>query len=121
GWTQLAEFPFDSELKRMSVIFEKDGKKHVFMKGALERVIDACPAYSADEDKRRALLKHMEAFASQGLRVLALGSRTIENVSSNREDVERDINLLGLVGLYDPPRAESQGAVQECHIAGINV
>src|SRR5436309_10936160 len=26
GWTQLAEFPFDSELKRMSVIFEKHGK-----------------------------------------------------------------------------------------------
>src|SRR5208282_2523339 len=65
GWTQLAEFPFDSELKRMSVIFEKDGKKHVFMKGAVERVIDACPEYAEDKEKQRTLLKNMEALASQ--------------------------------------------------------
>jgi P-type Na+/K+ transporter len=121
GWTQLAEFPFDSELKRMSVIFEKDGKKHVFIKGAMERVIDACPEYSSDEQKRRLLLKNMEALASQGLRVLALGSRMIDDIPGDRADVECDINLLGLVGLYDPPRGESAGAVAECHLAGISV
>lgn len=121
GWTQLAEFPFDSELKRMSVIFEKDGKKHIFMKGAVERIIDACPEYSNDENKKRKLLKNTEALASQGLRVLALGSRLTDDVPKNREEVEKDINLLGLVGLYDPPRPESAGAVAECHIAGISV
>lgn len=120
GWTQLAEFPFDSDLKRMTVIFEKDGKKHVFVKGAVERLIDACPEY-ADEDKRRALLKNMETLASQGLRVLALGYRLIDYISADRTQVEKDINLLGLVGLYDPPRPESKAAVAECHIAGINV
>jgi P-type Na+/K+ transporter len=120
GWTQVAEFPFDSELKRMSVIFEKSGEKQVFMKGAVERVLEACPDY-ADEEKRRVVLKNMEALASQGLRVLALGSRSIETVTEERSEVESNIKLLGLVGLYDPPRGESQGAVQECHIAGINV
>jgi Na+-exporting ATPase len=121
GWTQLAEFPFDSELKRMSVIFEKDGKKHVFMKGAVERVMDACPEYGDNEGKRRELLKNMEVLASQGLRVLAVGSRITDDVPEIRHHVERDISLLGLVGLYDPPRAESASAVTECHIAGINV
>lgn len=121
GWQQLAEFPFDSELKRMSVVFENNGEKYIFMKGALERVIDACPEYATDEDKRRVLLKNMEALASQGLRVLAMGSRRTEDVSENRLEVECDIQLLGLVGLYDPPRGESAGAVAECHIAGINV
>ena len=121
GWTQLAEFPFDSELKRMSVIFEKHGKKHVFMKGAVERVIDACPEYANDKGKKRELLKNTEALASQGLRVLALGSRLTDDVPQNRDEVETNINLLGLVGLYDPPRAESASAVAECHIAGINV
>ena len=121
GWQQIAEFPFDSELKRMSVIFENNGEKYVFMKGAVERVLDACPDYANDEDKRRVLLKNMEALASQGLRVLALGSRRTEDVPENRLEVECDIQLLGLVGLYDPPRGESAGAVAECHIAGINV
>jgi P-type Na+/K+ transporter len=121
GWTQLAEYPFDSELKRMSVIFEHAGKKHIFMKGAAERVIDACPEYANDEEKRRVLLKNMETLASQGLRVLAVGSRSTDDIPAERADVEKDINLLGLVGLYDPPRAESASAVAECHVAGINV
>jgi Na+-exporting ATPase len=120
GWKQLAEFPFDSELKRMSVIFEKDGQKYIFMKGAVERVIDACPGYE-DEEKRRTILKNMETLAAQGLRVLALGSRHIESIPSERTEVETNINLLGLVGLYDPPRPESKDAVAECHVAGINV
>lgn len=121
GWSQLSEFPFDSELKRMSVIFEKDGEKHIFMKGAVERVLDACPEYNNNEEKRRQLLQNMEALASQGLRVLAVGSRLTDTVPKDRAEVEQNINLLGLVGLYDPPRAESAAAVTECHIAGINV
>ena len=121
GWTQVAEFPFDSELKRMSVIFEHEGKKFVFMKGAVERVVDACPEYANDEEKKRILLKNMECLASQGLRVLALGLRPIDSAPDDRADVEKDIKLLGLVGLYDPPRAESASAVAECHVAGINV
>src|SRR5579859_777448 len=95
GWKQLAEFPFDSELKRMSVIFEKNEKKHVFMKGAVERVLDACPDYN-DEDKRREVLKNMEALANQGLRVLAVGSRSTDDVPENRAEVEQNIKLLGL-------------------------
>ena len=121
GWTQVAEFPFDSELKRMSVIFEKDGKKQIFMKGAVERVLEACPEYASNEEKYRVVIKNMEALASQGLRVLALGSRSTDTIPTERSEVESKIHLLGLVGLYDPPRPESQGAVQECHIAGINV
>ena len=123
GWRQVSEFPFDSELKRMSVIFEhgNDGEKWIFMKGAVERVLDACPDYNDDEEKKRILLKNMECLASQGLRVLAVGARKTHTVPIDRQDVERDINLLGLVGLYDPPREESKGAVMECHIAGINV
>ena len=119
-WTQVAEFPFDSELKRMSVIFEKDGEKHVFIKGALERLIDCCPEYN-DEDKRRVLFKNLEVLASQGLRVLAFGYRSVDEVSDDRAEVEKDISILGIAGLYDPPRAESEGAVRECHLAGINV
>jgi magnesium-transporting ATPase (P-type) len=43
------------------------------------------------------------------------------DIPEDRDDAERDINLLGLVGLYDPPRIESKSSVAECHVAGINV
>ena len=38
-----------------------------------------------------------------------------------REEAEADLRLLGLVGLYDPPRTEAADAVRRCHEAGLRV
>lgn len=134
-WTQTAEFPFDSDVKRMSVIYKdvEGGKEWAFMKGAVERVIDACThiqmkdsAVPLDEEMQRIVIKNMEALASQGLRVLALASKewtqTVADWSTQpRADIEKNMTLYGLVGLYDPPRPETAQAVKDCHRAGINV
>ncbi|KAF8429556.1 sodium transport ATPase [Tirmania nivea] len=130
-WEQKAEFPFDSEVKRMAVVFEERGNQvWAFMKGAVERVIDACTTVQqaggqqplTDEIKED-VMKNMEALASQGLRVLALAYRPWSTDWSEcpRVEVERGMCLLGLIGLYDPPRIETAGAVKACHRAGINV
>lgn len=68
----------------------------------------------------------MESLASMGLRVLALASRRIESdvqvgADVDRALVEKDLIFRGLIGLYDPPRAESASAVRSCHEAGISV
>ena len=44
GWKQVAEFPFDSSIKRMSVIYSHADIDHsmVFTKGAVERILDLC-------------------------------------------------------------------------------
>jgi magnesium-transporting ATPase (P-type) len=68
----------------------------------------------------------MEVFAGLGLRVLALASRKLDagmgaNEDTDRNEVEKDLTFLGLIGLYDPPRPESAPAVRECHEAGISV
>jgi Na+-exporting ATPase len=103
------------------------------MKGAVERVLSACTHIQLkdgkvllDEKLTSDVIRNMEALASQGLRVLALASREwldpVEDWGNYpRSDVERDMTLHGLVGLYDPPRRESAGAVKECHRAGITV
>lgn len=139
-WKQIAEFPFDSDVKKMSVIFEevKSGAKHVFTKGAVERVISSCESlYTSDEmsdavpmtdEIRSDILENMEALASLGLRVLALAGREYEDEIDmkgkdipDRADVEQNLVFSGLIGLYDPPRVESAPSVAQCHKAGIKV
>ncbi|KAH6844593.1 hypothetical protein B0I37DRAFT_327262 [Chaetomium sp. MPI-CAGE-AT-0009] len=140
-WMEVAEFPFDSDVKRMSVIMKHNtnGDHFAFTKGAVERVIRVCTKYCTDdvpkgevaeaemtEEFRAHILSNMEVFAGLGLRVLALASRKLDpamNASedTDRNEIEKDLTFLGLIGLYDPPRPESAPAVRECHEAGISV
>lgn len=135
-WRQVAEFPFDSDVKKMSVIFEDttEKKQYVFTKGAVERVLTSCPRVAHGdeiipftEEFKADTLKNMESLARLGLRVLALASRTdIRHVDDNEAELERsefenDLVFRGLIGLYDPPRPESAPSVRSCHQAGIGV
>ena len=139
NWEQKAEFPFDSEVKRMAVIFREPTKANsigyrdwAFMKGAVERVIDACTTFQTatghetlTNEIHESIHENMEALASQGLRVLALAYRPwtteVDNWGEYHRSEVKDMCLLGLIGLYDPPRIETAGAVKACHRAGINV
>ncbi|KAL9131307.1 MAG: hypothetical protein Q9217_000742 [Psora testacea] len=138
SWKQIAEYPFDSNIKKMSVIFEKPdaGKKMVFTKGAVERIIGSCQLVQWNEgskpsdmteELRERILQNMEALAAQGLRVLAFASKEYSSqvgsadVEHDRADIEKDLTFQGLIGLYDPPRVESAGAVKQCHQAGVSV
>ncbi|KAM0335108.1 hypothetical protein ACHAQA_000143 [Verticillium albo-atrum] len=139
-WKQLAEFPFDSAIKKMSVLFQNQasGEVHAFTKGAVERVIDSCTSLSGSNNDtttmtdaiKADILANMEALARRGLRVLALASKspvravTEEEASQGnlkRDEFENDLVFRGLVGIYDPPRPESRKSVFKCHQAGIGV
>ena len=138
-WQQKAEYPFDSSVKKMSVIFAKsdaDSKSQfIFSKGAVERVLEACTTITwqegsepvpLDDEIRDEILQNMEALAKEGLRVLALAGREhTPNKESDeplpREEIEKDLVFYGLIGLYDPPRPETAGAIAQCYKAGISV
>jgi Na+-exporting ATPase len=132
-WTQQAEYPFDSSIKKMSVIFESKDKCMVFTKGAVERIFESCSMICGSNgdveltaEVREQILENMEALASQGLRVLALASKELpEKINDlkppERAEVEKDLIFRGIIGLYDPPRPETEGAVTACHASGIAV
>jgi Na+-exporting ATPase len=136
-WHEMAEFPFDSDVKKMSVIMNhpESNKQWLFTKGAVERVLTSCPRYDAGDDgikefpesMKEDVLRNMEAMARLGLRVLALASKTdIQHVTENQAELDRgiyeqDLIFRGLVGLYDPPRPESAPSVRQCHEAGVSV
>lgn len=60
-------------------------------------------------------------YAQRGLRVLAVARRRCDAIPERREDAERDLELLGLVAMFDPPRPEVADAVARCHTAGIRL
>ena len=137
GWKQVMEFPFDSSIKRMSVVYKSPEIQHqsiIFTKGAVERIIDLCTTSGTGEHEQKmtpelkeSILEQMTFLAEQGLRVLAVARKyTSEEIiehsnTISRDTVESDLCLLGLAGLYDPPRLETKAAVQACTTAGITV
>ena len=125
-------YRFDPKLRLMSTVDEReDGGLTVHAKGAPEELLrratmiggldDAVPL----EDVERAeVLGVLERWAAQGLRVLAVARRRLPEGAlppERREDAEHDLCLLGLVALFDPPRAEVADAVASCHRAGIRI
>ncbi|KAI2621180.1 potassium/sodium eff [Hypoxylon sp. NC1633] len=143
GWKQVAEFPFDSSIKRMSAIYNgpDTNRSTVFTKGAAERVVDLCSTVGVGDaqepmtgEYKERILQQMDVFASQGQRVLAIASKAwkglyTEKVAPGHHEgdealrgrVESDLTLLGLAGIYDPPRKETTPAIAECSSAGIKV
>ncbi|KAH7324696.1 potassium/sodium efflux P-type ATPase [Stachybotrys elegans] len=119
----IAEHPFDSTCKRMSVVYGGgvDSEASVYSKGAVEILI---PLLNEDEELKKAIYAKAEDLASQGLRVLCIANRTIDTKAEDahdRKQVETNLRFLGLAGLYDPPRQETAGAVAQCKRAGIQV
>lgn len=126
GWKQLSEYPFDSSVKRMSVIYKNSDSPDtiIFTKGAVERVLELCTSVGTGEHRepitpemKEKILDQMGFLAEQGLRVLAVAQKPgPSNVDSHTEipraEIECDLTLLGLAGLYDPPRLETKDAVK---------
>jgi magnesium-transporting ATPase (P-type) len=105
-------FPFDARRRRMSVVVGE----RVLVKGAPDAVLPRCAPVDGAEDV-------LHALASRGLRVLAVASRivTAGQVPGSAAEAERDLTLLGLVALEDPPRPAAATTIDACRRAGIQV
>ncbi|KAK8428017.1 potassium/sodium efflux P-type ATPase [Phyllosticta citricarpa] len=120
----LNEYPFDSNFKRMSVVYgdKSDNGIHVYAKGALEVMLPCLRMPEADKAKINATAEEM---AGQGLRVLCVAHKFVqyyeENQVTERSSAESNLDFVGLVGIYDPPRPETADAVRRCQMAGITV
>ena len=123
-------FPFQSTLRLMSTVDLSPTGLQLHVKGAPESVLDRSTTslregrtVVLDAAERRAVEGEVHALARRGLRVLAVADRQLDEDTDlqDRAGVERDLRLLGLVALLDPPRPEVAGAVQLCHDAGLRV
>lgn len=115
-YPRLAELPFDSDRKLMSVVNRIDGKNIVIVKGAFDMMESRC--IKGDMNTAREAVEDM---SKEALRVLAIACKVIEHVPENPipEELENGLTLMGLVGMIDPPRPEAKAAVDTCKKAGI--
>ncbi|GAB1318305.1 P-type Na(+) transporter [Madurella fahalii] len=138
GHKLLAEFPFDSSCKRMTVVCTDGAGASAYTKGALEAML---PLMDASDEHKLQIVAKAESLAAEGLRVLCVARKAIDRSSftlqhstadtekialateslPERAAVETQLTFLGLAGLYDPPRLESAAAVSKCQAAGITV
>ena len=115
---RVAEFPFDSERKRMTTLHQSPDGVIAFVKGAPEAVLERCQVSPAD---RAEIATAAERMAADGLRVLAVAYRRLPGWAGDTsvDATEDSLTFLGLAGLIDPPRAEVLEAVRVCRQAGI--
>ena len=128
---RIREFAFDSVRMRMSTLHAlPDGTVELLVKGAPESVLRACTGewiggtgQPLGDDRVRDILGNVDALSSEGLRVLALANRRMQgsDLPVSSAEVERELTLLGLVGLEDPVRPEMPAAIARCRRAAIRV
>ena len=134
---RLATLPFDPTYKLMATFHEitdPSGRPVIrcFVKGAAPAVMDrsatALSGGSAipwDADLAARAQNHVERMAGLGQRVMAAAMRDVDPATFDpKGDLlahMHDLQMTGLVGMVDPPRAESKAAVKEAQAAHIRV
>ncbi|MDI6105649.1 cation-translocating P-type ATPase [Actinoplanes sp. NEAU-A12] len=113
------ENPFDSDRKRMSTAHRlPGGRVQIICKGAPESLLT--PAILTDHpDALRRAADRADEFAAGGFRVLAVAQAERDTVPADAAGYEHDLRLLGLVAIFDPPRASAAATVAACRAAGI--
>lgn len=124
---RIHEIPFDSDRKMMTTIHKDQDKTLSFTKGAPDVVIRNCDRYMTEDGQikkltdhdKELILQHNTQMAQEGLRVLAVAFKELQN--NDFSNLENDMIFLGLMGMIDPPRPEVKQALEKCQTAGIRV
>jgi Ca2+-transporting ATPase len=140
-----AEVPFDSDRKRMTTVHKLDrallqafpqfaglalpeSSQVAFTKGAVDSLLETCSQVSNGSkieplsgNWHVRIQEANDALAQQGMRVLGVAYRPIGDLAEQgkTDTLEKDLILIGLVGMIDPPRREVLEAVSTCQTAGI--
>jgi Ca2+-transporting ATPase len=121
-YPRLGIIPFESDRGYMATLHEHKGRKIIFAKGGVEKLLNMCTACVISEHLiRKDFIKFADTMAKQGLRVLAMAYKEMPDDTSGitHQDIESGLVLTGLQGMIDPPREEVKNAIDGCSRAGI--
>ncbi|PGY10831.1 calcium-translocating P-type ATPase, SERCA-type [Bacillus sp. AFS031507] len=128
-FTIINEFPFDSTRKMMSVhVKDKQGRHFIVTKGAPDVILDISESVLWDErtqflnkETQGKVQEAINGLASKALRTIAIAFKPIQanTIILSEREAEKNLTLIGIQGMIDPPRPEVKKAVKECKEAGI--
>lgn len=127
---RLDVIPFESDRQYMATLHadEAAGDNRIFIKGAVEKVIELCRCQAGSDgtdrpQNREVVLRNTEALAARGYRVLAFAEGRCDpgKRSLSQDAWQGRLVFTGLQALMDPPRPESKQAVAACQSAGVQV
>jgi len=122
---RVAERPFDSDRKLMSTLNETGAGYRVHTKGAIDQILNISTSALVNgkvvpltEEMKRTYLAAAEAMSDEALRVLGAAYKDTDRILAP-EEMERDLTIIGFVGMIDPPRLEVKDSIREAKMAGI--
>jgi len=123
--SRVSEFSFDSNRKLMSTLNQEKEKFTVYTKGAIgnllkisTQVLVKGKVIPITEKHKQTYLAAAEKMSDNALRTLGVAYKPVNSVIESSE-MEKDLILLGLVGMIDPPRPEVKESIQKAKLAGI--
>ena len=130
SYPRIDAIPFESDHRFMATLHSTpDGAQILLVKGAPEAILEHCDRQATGSGQpvpidRDHFTAESDKLAAQGERVLGLAWLEDPDVKTGNlgpADLPKNLVLLGLIGLLDPPRKEAIDAVKECHAGGIRV
>jgi P-type Ca2+ transporter type 2C len=122
---RVGEFPFDSERKLMSTLIKEEERLTVYTKGALgsvlkivTHILDEGKVIAITDQHKKLYLEAAERMSDEALRTLAICYKPVKTIIHSSE-MEKEMILLGIVGMIDPPRKEVKAAIKTAKDAGI--
>ncbi|HEB66348.1 MAG TPA: HAD family hydrolase [Gammaproteobacteria bacterium] len=107
AWRTESFTPFDPVRKRTEAVVSRDGERFTAIKGAPQVLLDLA---RPDEEARQRIEQIVDLLASKGYRTLAVARQQGE-----------EVELIGLIPLYDPPREDSQAVIEDMREHGVRV
>ncbi|WP_433554716.1 cation-translocating P-type ATPase [Micromonospora zamorensis] len=124
---RIEEFPFDADRKLMTTVHRVDDTAVAYVKGAPQELLARCThivqgdvVVAISDAMRRRVLAVTDDMSRDALRVLSVAYRPV-SADTGQAEAERDLILLGLIGMLDPPRPEVSTAIATCQRAGIRI
>lgn len=126
-WVLKDELSFDVKRKLASYIYQYGNSQVVLSSGAPEKLLENSNRIllmgeeaELTDTKRIEVLSTVAQMAHAGERLLAFGYHRLSDGLA-KENFEKDIVFVGILGFIDPPRKEVRGAIKTCQEAGIKV
>jgi len=122
---RVAEYAFDSDRKLMSTLVEENGTFTVYTKGAIDNLLKISTHILVDgkivtltDEYRRLINEAVDMMSEMALRTLGAAFKPVNGIVEPSE-MEKNLILIGVVGMMDPPRAEVKDAIRKAKEAGI--